>query len=142
MAQPISSVGLKHCNNMSNCWFDTPSRSIFIIFQVECKGPKSKILIRVRQNPSSPFFIRHALYITYYFGYDKVLTNTRLLHYWRCTAWWCVVWWYVLLIIILLLWYCIFNPAAWWCIIDQLLLLILLMFLLLFIVVVWWSWSL
>ena len=42
---PISPVGVEHCNNMSSRRFDTPSRSIYIIFQEEYKGPKNEILI-------------------------------------------------------------------------------------------------
>ena len=40
MAQPISPVGWKHCNTMSSCRFELPSRPIFIILQEEYKGPK------------------------------------------------------------------------------------------------------
>ena len=55
-------MGRNDCNISSSCWFNTPSRSIFIIFQVEYKEPKNKILIRARQNPSSPFFTRTVLF--------------------------------------------------------------------------------
>ena len=47
MAQPISPAGCKHCNNMSSCWFEPPSRSKFIyyFFQKEYKGLGTRNLI-------------------------------------------------------------------------------------------------
>ena len=46
MKLPTSSVGRNDCNNnISSSRFESPSRSIFIIFQGEYKGPKIKILI-------------------------------------------------------------------------------------------------
>ena len=57
MAQPISPVGSKHCNNMSSPRFDTPQADQSLIFlKGEYKRPKRKSLIRARQNPSSPLF--------------------------------------------------------------------------------------
>ena len=53
---PISPVGVKHHNNMSSRWFDTPSRSIFIIFQEEYKGPKNEILISGAPKSIQPGF--------------------------------------------------------------------------------------
>ena len=52
----------KSCQIVRLHRFDMPSRSTFIIFQGEYKGPKNKILIRARQNPSSPFFTRTVLF--------------------------------------------------------------------------------
>ena len=55
-------MGRKHSKSMSSRRFEPPRRLFFIFFQGEHKGPKSKILIRARQNPSSRVFIRHALF--------------------------------------------------------------------------------
>ena len=65
MVQLISPVGLKHCNNTRSCRFATPSRSIFIIFQVKYKGTRSKILIRACQNPSRAPFSYDMSYMVY-----------------------------------------------------------------------------
>ena len=49
---------------MRLCRFDTPSRSIFIIFQEEYRGPKRKFLIRGAQKCLQTLFVIDVLNCT------------------------------------------------------------------------------
>ena len=54
-------MGLKQCTNMSSRRFEPPSRSKFIIFQGEHKGPKNEIFISGAPNSLQPNFVIHVL---------------------------------------------------------------------------------
>ena len=72
MAQPINPVGCNDCNNMSSRRFKPPSRSIFIFFQGEYKGPKRRFSIRGAPKSFQTLFHIHALTCSSYYYSDMI----------------------------------------------------------------------
>ena len=58
-------VGCKDCNKSSSRQFESPSRSLFVIFLVEYRGLEIKILISGAPKSLQPNFLIHVLILTF-----------------------------------------------------------------------------